>query len=560
MTYEKFKTLLDEAKNKNYFSMREYKTSQEYYDGKQLSEEIIEILKQRGQPPQTENIYAMLTDKIIGYKNNEEVDIIVSARSQEKNNLAILLSNILQTIFLHKDWNIEKNKLFLSLSFGIAIARVWVVNDKEKNKKIAIDYINPNNFFIDPYSIKNDCSDAEYFIHEQIITKNKAEKIFKNITNEMIIKNHFGREFIKIYELFILENNCWNRYLFSNQKLILKEIKCFKHNKHPYIIQKLKIDSTNNFYGFLRNIKDLVDGVNFAENRLLSMLGSTKILFEVDAVDDIETFITSVNLDNTATAVKSGALSQNKIIFNNQAQEIIQISQKLAEKKQAIRTIIGFNDEMLGLANNRMSANAIGLRSEAGIVSLTHFLNTSNIFQQNIAYKILQFISYYFHKEQIFKVADKNNVLHYFKINENDGNEIKNKIDPNEVYDLEFITKPKSISNNNARFATWGEVIKTIASFNPNLAYDLLPLAFKDADNSVYRDMSEILEKNKALQEQQQNQQMPQQNIQEENLKLQNDFISAKINTEKAKAVNYLGQGKFHFTKQNNQGERNDLK
>ncbi|AXP08829.1 hypothetical protein DZD33_07175 [Campylobacter hepaticus] len=61
------------------------------------------------------------------------------------------------------------------------------------------------------------------------------------------------------------------------------------------------------------------------------MLSSIKIIFENDAVDDPDKFAQDINLDNAAVAVKSGGLS--KIRVEKQSNEIIQISQKQAEKK-----------------------------------------------------------------------------------------------------------------------------------------------------------------------------------------------------------------------------------
>ncbi|WP_441301386.1 portal protein [Campylobacter hepaticus] len=85
------------------------------------------------------------------------------------------------------------------------------------------------------------------------------------------------------------------------------------------------------FYGFFRNLKPIVDSINFTENRILNMLSSIKIIFENDAVDDPDKFAQDINLDNAAVAVKSGGLS--KIRVEKQSNEIIQISQKQAEKK-----------------------------------------------------------------------------------------------------------------------------------------------------------------------------------------------------------------------------------
>lgn len=59
---------LKEAEEKQYTEKHEFKEALKYYHADQLPDDVRAKVEQRGQPPQFENIFAMLSDKILGFK------------------------------------------------------------------------------------------------------------------------------------------------------------------------------------------------------------------------------------------------------------------------------------------------------------------------------------------------------------------------------------------------------------------------------------------------------------------------------------------------------------
>ncbi|QOW64201.1 hypothetical protein IRA69_02410 [Campylobacter hepaticus] len=297
------------------------------------------------------------------------------------------------------------------------------------------------------------------------------------------------------------------------------------------------------------------------------MLSSIKIIFENDAVDDPDKFAQDINLDNAAVAVKSGGLS--KIRVEKQSNEIIQISQKQAEKKNSARIISGFNDEMLGITNNRLSGDAMTERKNAGIVSLYSFIEACTSFEKEIFAKAISLICHYFDAEQVFRIVDKNDFERYFTINEIQKNEngefirnekgeiqIKNKINV-KYYDIRLKNIPKTEGKRDERFKAWAEIIKTILPIMPQLASKILPLAFEDTDNSAYRDIKEIIQNYE--EEEKSEKQNHKMQLKQERYSLENQYLQAKISNEKAKALNNVGQANFQMRKDNLMGKRTDL-
>lgn len=560
---------LKEAEEKQYAEKHEFKEALKYYHADQLPDDVRAKVEQRGQPPQFENIFAMLSDKILGFKLDEEIDVGVLGRQKEDNDLAIIIQNIIKAIYDHKDFKIAQNELDLNLSFGIAVAKVWVKdrinknNDNDKERVIKIKSIDPRYFYIDPKSKLSDASDSEYFHHKMMIRKELAERYFGSAIKKVVPKRDgYAREYVSIVESWVknYKTDNWDRYVWSDNVLIKSEKSVFRHGKHPFVIQKLKIDHKNRAYGFFRNLKPIIDSINYQENRAMNMISSKSIIIEADAVDDMEEFVEQISLDNGVSVVRSGALREQKVQINQVSSNLVALNQKTAEKKQSAQRLIGFNEEMLGLANNRMSATAMEHRSNAGMISLALYIEASHTMLQNIASKCIDNICHYFDKEQVFKIVDKNDFTHYFTINEaveEDGKMVvRNKIKIG-GYDIVLYIKPASLGDRDERFKYWSELVKTFTSTDPVFAKRLLPLMFEDAQSSVYRDVKELLEQEIAREEQMQ--QQLQNSPEAKRMELENQLLETKIEKNNAEAAVHYTRADYNLRKDDLQGERADL-
>lgn len=254
-TLYELKNMLKESKELNLLALKEYEEACNYYHANQLPYDVIAQLKERGQPPQFENIFGMLMDKILGFKSNSKQDIVVQGQQYEDKDLALVLTDIIKTISTTKKYEEERRKSELSLCLGIAISRVWCENLHKKDilgkneKIISVENINPLCFFIDPLSICMDASDAKYFHHMIFMDKQDAENCFKLKDRFKILKNAYGREIISFTESWVknTEKNdvVWDRYIWDDYSIIKYEKNPFLTKNHPYVIQKLKVDYKN---------------------------------------------------------------------------------------------------------------------------------------------------------------------------------------------------------------------------------------------------------------------------------------------------------------------------
>ena len=162
--HQKLLESLKESLNLTQDSYNEFLETKGYYEGNQLPQYIKAILLERGQPILFENMYALIGEKLLGYKINANTEMNAIGFQKRDRAKANLITNILKSITQTKDYQITKQKCDLDLMFGMCACEVWLEETKDnEDLKITIKHIPINALYIDPYSQKEDGKDSKYF-------------------------------------------------------------------------------------------------------------------------------------------------------------------------------------------------------------------------------------------------------------------------------------------------------------------------------------------------------------------------------------------------------------
>lgn len=539
-THDKLLQSLKESLNLLQQSYDEFLEAKEYYEGNQLPDYIKSILASRGQPILFENMYALIGEKLLGYKLNASTEMNAVGFQKKDREKAQILTNILKSITQTKDYQINKQKCDLDLMCGLCAAEVWLSESEIDNDlHITIKHIPISALYIDPYSQKEDGSDCKYFHKVLYSDKEDLEELYGK--REYDIINNVGinayRERVRYFESFVLnpKTRRYDRFIWDKTQIFHTDKSIFDLKHCPIVIRKLYTDSSNSFYGIFRNVKPHQDYVNFAENRMANMLGSQKILYEMSAVDNAEEFSKHVSLDNAVVGVRDGALSSAKIQFQNHSNDVASLSSKSNEHRQIARMQAGFNDEALGQVTSRASGVVVQQRTNAGLMGIQRFLTASDLFDKSVFSVCLEYITKYFDKAQVFRIVEEDTFENYFEINTNDANKIEIG-----SYDIVIETKAKNNSTREERFSQWVELIKS--GFIPQEAMnDILPLVLDDSDSSVSAKVRKVLaQKAEEAQNNEMAQQMQQLQMQMQQLQLQ--VLNATAREKEAKAMKYEAQ------------------
>jgi len=590
---QKDNELLQELKSQINESNIAFKKSKEtakkvtsYIKGDQLPPEVIELLNFREQPLMWENIFKKIDAKISGLKitSKQEIQAIGRQRGVDKTR-ANLITNILKTIQDSTLWWANKKRADLELrTSGLSIIETIVKNTHTKDilgkrlRELRHYHIPFLQSYIDPYAINPDYSDMRYFHKERLLIK---EELYKFFAKDKVDKlKEYQKELENSYSTYKTNNTQYSKRvkvyyswykkwdfktkqdviyycIWGGDDVILQNKKSpYKLKRFPISIRRVdEIDYTNpsDVRGIYYNLLPIQDRINNCHLRAIHMLGSNKLLFESDAVDDAEDFIESYSEDNPAIEVRSGAITQNKIKDIKQYTEISSLKAEIVDLRRQAEEIIGLNNEVLGSAVNRLSGVAIENRQNSGLVGLQDFIDTSSEVDRDLAQMDLELIQQYFTAEHIYNIVDKNEADSYFIANEiqkdsngsilrDENKEVirKNKLDFGR-YDIILIQTPFNRGSSTERQKVWAEYIKALQVTHPQLVPAMIQMSLKDTDSPIANEVAHLIQEDKKLQaqniQQQQETQMQQIQLNIKSLEAKIEELTSKAKLNNAKAL-----------------------
>jgi hypothetical protein len=528
---------LKKQKKESYERTRESREEalkiKKYFRGEQLPDDVIAIISGRDQPLEWENIVKKIANKIMGLKLLSKQEINVFGRQVEDMAQANVITNVLRASQDSTDfWSYKKRADKDLLLAGISIMQPVIKELGEvdllgiKERDLRYYHLPMEQSFWDPYFTSPDGSDSRYFHHERLIDRESLYEFFDPeiidqipLCNNLEITDYLTSEVgyserVKItyswYRKYCKEKrrNVIYYAIWSDNILLAHKESPYNMNRVPISIRRVNDADSDNpaaFYSIFRDILPIQDRINFTHLRIANMLGSLKMLFEEDAVDDAEEFIEEFSLDNSIVKVKSGAISGNKIKEIKNSNDIAQLMQIIHDKRSVAEEIIGLNNEILGTSVQRLSGYAIEHRQNAGMVGLQLFIDASIQQDRDLADMGIKLIDQYVNAEQIYRMVDGFEADRLFKVNEiekdtngrvlfeNGKPKRKNKLNIGR-YDLILNSVPQTRGSIAERQANWVEIMKLFAG-NANMLQSLLPRMLRDIESPVAMEVLEIMKK-----------------------------------------------------------------
>lgn len=545
---EKLKSQRTESLEMTRESREEASKNKRYFKGNQLSDDVVAHLSSEGRPIEWENIIKKIANKIMGLKLLSKQEVNAFARQTNDKPSANIITNILRasqdsTQF----WSYKKRADFDLLMGGVSVMKPVIkelgeidtlgVNERDLN----VYHVPLENAYFDPYSTSPDGSDSRYFHEVRLLEKSELYEFFDaKLVDQLEVMNDELNQYSAVSAKFsqrVRITVSWYCEYDRKQKrkiyyyAIWGDNVLLEHKESPYDMKRIPVsirkvydvdaEDPTAFYSPFRDIIPLQDKINFTHLRIANMLGTIKLLFESDAVEDAETFVNEYSYDDATVEVKSGAISGNKIKEIKHSNEIAQLMNIIYDKRKQAEDIIGLNNEILGTSVQRLSGYAIEHRQNAGMVGLQMFIDSSLEQDKDIAIMGVSLINQYINAEQIYRMVDSFEADDFFIANEiektSDGRVVyedgkakrKNKLEIGR-FDLILKSVPQSRGSIGERQKNWVEIMKLFAG-NAPVMQELLPRMLRDIESPVANEVLEIIKKeqeakanNEAVHEQQQ--------------------------------------------------------
>lgn len=522
-----FKEWLRESHNHFKDTKAFSKKVRNYYNGDQLDYWTKLILANRRQPEQHENNIAKHNNAILGFKAERETEIQVIGMQQKDKATANLHNAILKAIRENANFQeeIDSSDSHISIE-GVSVIELNVIGSGEfdqfgrEHKEITFRELDPDNCYFDPYSKALDYNkDARYFNEAFWIDKEVLYRFAKKEDVDGLTTHNFISDIHKddLETINLNRKRCLVIYtwykkfdatlkrdkiyftLWSGNTILVQEENPFLFDGFSFEFTFLNrdFDGKIKYWGLYRDVMPLQDNINYAKLRLFNMIGTSKTLVQRGSIvdDDIETFSAEFSLDS-ATVLVEDISGIKDIKMQSQIQQLLNI---IIDSRNQINEILGVNKEMLGTANNRMSAVGQERRIETGLVGLSKFLKACETRDKRVAKKTIKMVEQYYDSERVISIVDEDFAQEYLIINQTvqnqyggidyeqteDGKLIpisENKIITGK-YDLIYTNKLKSTSINNERLRANVELVKILQSTNPELVQYIVPEILKDSES-----------------------------------------------------------------------------
>jgi len=403
----------------------------DYYHNRQYTQEQLNVLNTRGQPPETFNIVKMFGRMLLGYYSTIVNNVKVNPAKEENIITASVLQDTVDYIFRTNNFNSEGDKIKLDcILTGLMCSYTNVEPTGETDKfgrpkyNINISHIPSLELAIDPMSRLDDYSDARYIHRFKWIDIESVDKMFGRAKREKIdaYYNHlyineadftytYSTQFVgryKRHDNYLIVHSIiqdgdksWSIYWCQDEILSKEEI-TYKDVKNPYRVQKLNTSNKAEFYGQFREIMATQDAINQALLKIQLMVNTQKAFVEDGAVDNLEAFSNQFNRVNAIIPVKDLA----GIKIENLTREVLDQYNVIDRALDRVQRVLSINDSFLGMAYASDSGAKVKLQQNASAVAQRYSTSKIEQFYRLLGWDIVNLIKQYFTAHDIIRVSD----------------------------------------------------------------------------------------------------------------------------------------------------------
>lgn len=403
------------------------------YHNRQYTAQQLNKLAARGQPAETYNVIKMFARMLVGYYSTIVNTVVVEPTNPRDIEVATVLNDVMSYIFKDSRFDTEGDEIKLGgLISGLLCSFVNVVDTGERDQfnrainKVELSYVPDYELVLDPASVLDDYSDAEYLHRFKWMSATKIRKTFgKAILDKLTPNNNFtgerdadfkpnyGSSFTGHFRIFdsylvvhtVLEDEQGKRWsIFWHDDIeMLKEEITFKEARWPYRVQKLHSSNEKEYYGLFREVVESQKSINQAVLKIQLMVNSDKVFVRDGAVKNMDDFQNAYNRVNGVIPVLD--LTGIKVEkLNAEVQEQYIIIDKALDR---IQRVLGINDSFLGLAFASDSGRKVKLQQGATIMSLRYITARIESFYRSLGEDVAALVKQYYTANQVLLISDE---------------------------------------------------------------------------------------------------------------------------------------------------------
>lgn len=301
----------EEAFDSTQDARREAERDRDYYDGKQYTDEELETLRKRKQPPVVSNRIKPKIDALLGFAKKKQMQPKAYPRTPKHEQEADSVTDAVRFACDQSRFDVVRmdaaEHLFIE---GVAACTVTVAM-RGGTPEIQITHVPWDRFYYDPHSRKRDFSDAGYM--GVVLWMDEAEA--KRLGKPEVVDGCYGetdagegetyddrpkvswsdskRKRIRVLQHRWLEAGRWMTAIVCKGGFLRdpQESPYLDEHGEPecdLIAGSAYIDRDNNRYGDVRQMISPQDEINKRRSKALHLLNSKQIVADMGAVSDVQ--------------------------------------------------------------------------------------------------------------------------------------------------------------------------------------------------------------------------------------------------------------------------------
>jgi hypothetical protein len=412
----------------------------DYYDGNQWTAAEIAALKKRNQPPIVFNLIQPKVDWMKGHEQQSRTDPKAYPRTPDHDEAADAATDGIRYVLDNNNFDEiasdEFEHLIIEGTEGVSVE----VSQGAKDIDINVIPLAWNRLFIDPHSMKRDCSDARYMGY--ISWKDEAEVLETWPDSKAAIKEgmeSYGKSIIgdskddkpnrwysatrkrvMCVDIAFMYKGDWHSAIYAKGAFLEKPAKSTYVDEDgvpqcKFILASAYVDRDGQRYGPVKNDLDKQSETNKRRSKSLHLLNTRQTYSREGQIGDINKFKREANKpDGHLEYPGSGQFGKDFGIIPNEQLAGPQFDM-YQEAKQSL-DMSGANAALQGTADG-MSGKAIRSLQAGGLLELTPLFDIHSQFKKRVYRAVWNRIRQYWREEKWIRVTDSDDNLQWVGLN-----------------------------------------------------------------------------------------------------------------------------------------------
>lgn len=474
----------------------------DYYDGKQLSDEELDALSKRKQPPVVKNWIKREVDTLVGLEKAQRTDPKAYPRTPQHEQGATAVTDALRYVVENAEYDMKRSAAWFDMVVkGYGGLQLVLRAGRDGEPEIGIEHTPWDRMWFDPYSSKRDFSDARYLglvvWHDMDVAKH-IYRDDKNALDALEAATVGGmdrtyddkpkikwydakRQRVRVVQMYHQTPQGWMFCEFTKGGKLREGASPYRDEDgqpvHPFIWRAAYVDRDNNRYSLVKELLDIQDEINKRSSKLLHLANVRQTWSSEGVVNDVAAFRRKAAQPD-AHLQANGQYGSDWGFVDTQAD--VQGHANLLNEAKNEMNLAGPNPSLSGEQQSARSGRALQTEQQASLMQLGGLLDALRDMDRRLYRSIWNQVRAYWTAPKWVRVTDDERNMRFVGLNVPQQDPMTGQVgiqNPVEQMDVDIIIEdaPDQVSLEGETFASLVELARVGVPIPPMVFLQAAP-------------------------------------------------------------------------------------